>query len=40
MPAFPIVDSHVHLWDPTRFRKPWLDGNERTSTGVPGELSG
>jgi L-fuconolactonase len=26
MPDFPIVDSHMHFWDPRMLRYPWLEG--------------
>jgi L-fuconolactonase len=27
MPDFPIVDTHLHIWDPVRLRYSWIKGN-------------
>jgi L-fuconolactonase len=27
MPDFPIVDTHLHVWDPARLRYSWIKGN-------------
>jgi L-fuconolactonase len=32
MPDFPIVDSHVHLYDPTRSPIAWMKGSSVLDT--------
>lgn len=27
MPAFPIIDTHLHVWDPKRLNYSWIKGN-------------
>lgn len=27
MPAFPIIDTHLHIWDPARLDYAWIKGN-------------
>jgi L-fuconolactonase len=27
MPNFPIIDAHLHIWDPQRLRYSWIKGN-------------
>ena len=27
MPDFPIIDTHLHIWDPKRLTYSWIKGN-------------
>src|SRR6476661_195233 len=27
MPSFPIIDTHLHVWDPARLDYAWIKGN-------------
>ena len=28
MPAFPVIDTHLHVWDPQRLNYTWMKGSE------------
>ncbi|MFB7843902.1 hypothetical protein [Microbacterium sp. NPDC056052] len=34
-----MIDAHVHIWDPTVFAYPWLDGaGDRAAPHLPADL--
>jgi predicted TIM-barrel fold metal-dependent hydrolase len=39
-PGTPVIDAHVHVWDPRQFRLPWLDGEPHLNQafGLPADV--